>query len=358
MEVLGVEYVEFKAENEKPCIVSIHKNGTLNNAASSLDVLLTNTTLEEGDKVIFPEGEYTLPMTLPLDKSITLQGAGQSQTIVNGHIFVNSPSTGSVTLTASDMTLKGTDNSSAHGLIGMIGTGKNIVKLTNCKLDGGAVTAQTAAVGVRMESVGAELSLTNTDIDVNYYGIGLRNKEQVLDITGGTFTAWGAIMTSAGSMSPSDGTLANTNTRITAKDATFISRTLLNGKSNSYGAVILQEKYNGVTADFTNCELRAVDGLDPLINATQATATDIRSYGNTITFTGCTLSSLEGTNNLPDGSNGYLHAGVIRLGWSGTDDKSEFADNTITINNSTLNGKEGENWVYSHREKEAKNTTS
>ena len=316
--------------------------------------LLTNTTLEEGDKVIFPEGEYTLPMTLPLDKSITLQGAGQSQTIVNGHIFVNSPSTGSVTLTASDMTLKGTDNSSAHGLIGMIGTGKNIVKLTNCKLDGGAVTAQTAAVGVRMESVGAELSLTNTDIDVNYYGIGLRNKEQVLDITGGTFTAWGAIMTSAGSMSPSDGTLANTNTRITAKDATFISRTLLNGKSNSYGAVILQEKYNGVTADFTNCELRAVDGLDPLINATQATATDIRSYGNTITFTGCTLSSLEGTNNLPDGSNGYLHAGVIRLGWSGTDDKSEFADNTITINNSTLNGKEGENWVYSHREKEAK----
>ena len=76
-------------------------------------------------------------------------------------------------------------------------------------------------------------------------------------------------MTSAGSMSPSDGTLANTNTRITAKDATFISRTLLNGKSNSYGAVILQEKYNGVTADFTNCELRAVDGLDPLINATQ-----------------------------------------------------------------------------------------
>ena len=354
LEVLGVENVEFKTENEKPCIVSIHKNGTLNNAASSLDVLLTNMILEEEDKVIFPEGEYTLPMTLPLDKSITLQGAGQSQTIVNGHISVNSPSGGSVALTVSDMTLKGTDNSSAHGLIGMIGTGKDIVKLTNCKLDGGAVTAQTAAVGVRMESVGAELSLTNTDIDVNYYGIGLRNKEQVLDITGGTFTAWGAIMTSAGSMSPSDGTLANTNTRITAKDATFISRTLLNGKSNSYGAVILQEKYNGVTADFTNCELRAVDGLDPLINATQATAMDIRSYGNTITFTGCTLSSLEGTNNLPDGSNGYLHAGVIRLGWSGTDDKSEFADNTITINNSTLNGKEGENWVYSHREKEAK----
>ena len=124
---------------------------------SSLDVLLTNMILEEEDKVIFPEGEYTLPMTLPLDKSITLQGAGQSQTIVNGHISVNSPSGGSVALTVSDMTLKGTDNSSAHGLIGMIGTGKDIVKLTNCKLDGGAVTAQTAAVGVRMESVGCLL---------------------------------------------------------------------------------------------------------------------------------------------------------------------------------------------------------
>lgn len=355
LKVLGVENVEFKTENEKPCIVSIHRDGTLNNAVSSLDVLFsTKMILEEEDKVIFPEGEYTLPMTLPLDKSITLQGAGRSQTIVNGHIFVNSPSGGSATLTASGITLKGNNNGSAHGLIGMIGAGKDIVKLTNCKLDGGSVTAQTAAVGVRMESVGADLSLTNTDIDVNYYGIGLRNKEQVLDITGGTFTAWGAIMTSAGSMSPSDGTLANTNTRITAKDATFISRTLLNGKSNSYGAVIFQEKYNGVTADFTNCELRAVDGLNPLIHATQATATDIRSYGNTITFTGCTLSSLEGTNNLPDGSNGYLHAGVIRLGWRGTNDQSVLANNTITINNSTLNGKEGENWVYSYRKKEAK----
>ena len=46
--------IEFKTENEKPCIVSIHKNGTLNNAASSLDVLLTNMILEEEDKVSFP----------------------------------------------------------------------------------------------------------------------------------------------------------------------------------------------------------------------------------------------------------------------------------------------------------------
>lgn len=354
LNITGAENVSFRAENGRPCIVSFNADHSLKNASSDLTTLLANTTLEDGDNIIFPEGEYTLPKSLSLDKSIIIQGAGKEKTIIKGHIFVISPSSSSTQLDAMNLTLKGNDNSSAHGLIGMIGKGKDVVKLTNCKLDGGSVTAQTAAVGVRMESVGADLSLTNTDVDVNYYGIGLRNKEQVLDITGGTFTAWGAIMTSAGSMSPSDGTLANTNTRITAKDATFISRTLMNGKSNSYGAIIFQEKYNGVTADFTNCELRAVDGLDPLIHATQATATDIRSYGNTITFTGCTLSSLEGTNNLPDGSNGYLHAGVIRLGWSGTDDQSEFADNTITINNSTLNGKEGENWVYSHRKKEAK----
>lgn len=358
--VLADQSVKFRtvdASGNEICEAIVIRSAQGDTVRMALDTTAFKSCLTsafENDNIILPIGTYTLPQTLTLDRSQGLIGAGKDKTIVNGHIFVNSPSAGSVTLTASDMTLKGTDNSSAHGLIGMIGTGKDIVKLTNCKLDGGAVTAQTAAVGVRMESVGAELSLTNTDIDVNYYGIGLRNKEQVLDITGGTFTAWGAIMTSAGGLNPSDGTLANTNTRITAKDATFISRTLLNGISNSYGAVIFQEKYNGVTADFTNCELRAVDGLDPLINATQATATDIRSYGNTITFTGCTLSSLEGTNNLPDGSNGYLHAGVIRLGWSGTDDKSEFADNTITINNSTLNGKEGENWVYSHRKKEAK----
>ena len=103
LEVLGVENVEFKTENEKPCIVSIHKNGTLNNAASNLDVLLTNMILEEEDKVIFPEGEYTLPMTLPLDKSITIQGAGQDKTIIKGAILVN----GSANNTATDVKIKG-----------------------------------------------------------------------------------------------------------------------------------------------------------------------------------------------------------------------------------------------------------
>ena len=103
LEVLGVENVEFTTEDEKPCIVSIHKNGTLNNAASSLDVLLTNMILEEEDKVIFPEGEYTLPMTLPLDKSITIQGAGQDKTVIKGAILIN----GSANSTATDVKIKG-----------------------------------------------------------------------------------------------------------------------------------------------------------------------------------------------------------------------------------------------------------
>lgn len=103
LEVLGVENVEFKTENEKPCIVSIHKNGTLNNAASNLDVLLTNMILEEEDKVIFPEGEYTLPMTLPLDKSITIQGTGRDKTIIKGAILIN----GSANNTATDIKIKG-----------------------------------------------------------------------------------------------------------------------------------------------------------------------------------------------------------------------------------------------------------
>ena len=103
LEVLGVENVEFKTENEKPCIVSIHKNGTLNNAASNLDVLLTNMILEEEDKVIFPEGEYTLPMTLPLDKSITIQGTGRDKTIIKGAILIN----GSANNTATDVKIKG-----------------------------------------------------------------------------------------------------------------------------------------------------------------------------------------------------------------------------------------------------------
>lgn len=51
-------------------------------------------------------------------------------------------------------------------------------------------------------------------------------------------------MTSAGGLSSSDGALASTNTVIEISNATLNAATISN---EPYGAVVLQEKYNGVT---------------------------------------------------------------------------------------------------------------
>lgn len=80
-------------------------------------------------------------------------------------------------------------------------------------------------------------------------------------------------------------------------------------------------------------------------------ALDIRSYGNKVTVKGSHLSSLYGENYYKlEGKT--LHAAIINLGWHGSGDKSVLADNTIEITNSQLNGKIGENPVYSYRDKE------
>ena len=57
--------------------------------ACDMSGLLSEVDLTDQNRIVFPEGEYTLPMTLPLDKSITIQGAGQDKTIIKGAILVN-----------------------------------------------------------------------------------------------------------------------------------------------------------------------------------------------------------------------------------------------------------------------------
>lgn len=95
--------VKYQIADEKSAITVFNQDGSLRNAACDMSGLLSEVDLTDQNRIVFPEGEYTLPMTLPLDKSITIQGAGQDKTIIEGAILVN----GSANNTATDVKIKG-----------------------------------------------------------------------------------------------------------------------------------------------------------------------------------------------------------------------------------------------------------
>lgn len=334
--------------SDKECIYALDKASVVGNAASDINSFLSNTKIDDIDQVIFPEGTFELPETFTLDKSLTIEGAGKDKTTIKGHIEVNPKQDETATLTAKGLTLEGNNDGSAHGIIGIIGngTGKGKVNLTDCKISGGALKGQTAAVGVRMESVGAELTMKNTDIDVYYYGLGLREKNQKVTINGGSITGRAAIMTSAGNLG---GYLDPTGTSITATGTTFIGKTIAQGEGESYGTIVLQEKYNGVKGEFTNCTIETVPGIDNGKDAEkQMSALCVRSYGNTLNFSGSKLFATYAENNIA-GINSKIHASVIQLGWHDADfkgdDVSTPSQNTIALRNCELKAKEGEKYL-------------
>lgn len=332
--------------SDKGCIYALDKASVVGNAASDINSFLSNTKIDDIDQVIFPEGTFELPQTFTLDKSLAIEGAGKDKTTIKGHIEVNPKQGETATLTAKGLTLEGNNNNFGHGIIGITGNGTGKVGLTDCKISGGALKGQTAAVGVRMESVGAELTMKNTDIDVYYYGLGLREKNQKVTINGGSITGRAAIMTSAGNLG---GYLDPTGTSITATGTTFIGKTIAQGEGESYGTIVLQEKYNGVKGEFTNCTIETVPGIDNGKDAEkQMSALCVRSYGNTLNFSGSKLFATYAENNIA-GINSKIHASVIQLGWHDADFKGDDAStpsqNTIVLTNCELKAKEGEKYL-------------
>lgn len=332
--------------SDKECIYTLDKGSVVGNAASDIKSFLSNTKIADNDQVIFPEGTFELPQTFTLDKSLTIEGAGKDKTTIKGHIEVNPKQGETATLTTKDLTLEGNNNSFAHGIIGITGNGTGKVDLTDCKISGGTLKGQTAAVGVRMESAGAELTMKNTDIDVYYYGLGLREKNQKVTINGGSITGRAAIMTSAGNLG---GYLDPTGTSITATGTTFIGKTIARGEGESYGTIVLQEKYNGVKGKFTDCTIETVPGIDNGKDAEkQMSALCVRSYGNTLNFSGSKLFATYAENNIA-GINSKIHASVIQLGWHDADfkgdDTSTPSQNTIKLTNCELKTKEGEKYL-------------
>lgn len=340
----GIENVKFQSEGGKPCITVYKQDGSLRNAASDITTLLTKISISDGDKVVFPEGSFTFPQKFVLDKSLTIEGAGKDKTILTGTVQVTATYGTKVNFNNLHLSASSTD---VHAI--EVGTDKGNeapdITITDCMID-------NANNGVRLMGAGAKLTLKNTDITARYYGVSVRNEKQTVSIDGGTIKGWAAIMTSAGGLTTGDGTLASTGTSIDIKNATLKSATISN---EGYGVIVLQEKYNGVTLAIDGSTLEATDEN---IGTNEAgvralSALDIRSYGNKVTVKGSHLSSLYGENYYKlEGKT--LHAAIINLGWHGSGDKSVLADNTIEITNSQLNGKIGENPVYSYRDKEEK----
>lgn len=340
----GIENVKFQSEGGKPCITVYKQDGSLRNAASDITTLLTKISISDGDKVVFPEGSFTFPQKFVLDKSLTIEGAGKDKTTLTGTVQVTATYGTKINFNNLHLSASSTD---VHAI--EVGTDKGNeapdITITDCMID-------NANNGVRLMGAGAKLTLKNTDITVRYYGVSVRNEKQTVSIDGGTIKGWAAIMTSAGGLTTGDGTLASTGTSIDIKNATLKSATISN---EGYGVIVLQEKYNGVTLAIDGSTLEATDEN---IGTNEAgvralSALDIRSYGNKVTVKGSHLSSLYGENYYKlEGKT--LHAAIINLGWHGSGDKSVLADNTIEITNSQLNGKIGENPVYSYRDKEEK----
>ena len=340
----GIENVKFQSEGGKPCITVYKQDGSLRNAASDITTLLTKISISDGDKVVFPEGSFTFPQKFVLDKSLTIEGAGKDKTTLTGTVQVTATYGTKINFNNLHLSASSTD---VHAI--EVGTDKGNeapdITITDCMID-------NANNGVRLMGAGAKLTLKNTDITARYYGVSVRNEKQTVSIDGGTIKGWAAIMTSAGGLTTGDGTLASTGTSIDIKNATLKSATISN---EGYGVIVLQEKYNGVTLAIDGSTLEATDEN---IGTNEAgvralSALDIRSYGNKVTVKGSHLSSLYGENYYKlEGKT--LHAAIINLGWHGSGDKSVLADNTIEITNSQLNGKIGENPVYSYRDKEEK----
>lgn len=346
VKISGIENTTIINGKGVPYISIFKSDGSFYNAVADITTLLTKISIENNDQVIFPEGTFELAQTFTLDKSLTIEGAGKDKTTIKGHIEVNPKQGETATLTAKGLTLEGNNNSFAHGIIGITGNGTGKVDLTDCKISGGTLKGQTAAVGVRMESAGAELTMKNTDIDVYYYGLGLREKNQKVTINGGSITGRAAIMTSAGNLG---GYLDPTGTSITATGTTFIGKTIARGEGESYGTIVLQEKYNGVKGEFTNCTIETVPGIDNGKDAEkQMSALCVRSYGNTLNFSGSKLSASYAENNIA-GINSKIHASVIQLGWHDADfkrnDASTPSQNTIALTNCELKAKEGEKYL-------------
>ena len=290
-------------------------------------------------------GNYAADLTI--DRAIDIVGAGSGEggTTITGLMNITATDGAKVNLSELHLTPNNINNKAIT--VGTAsGTETPVVAATNCVID-------KAQRGFNILSVGAQVYTKNTNIDVTYYAISLCNERQKISIEGGTIQGWAAVMTTAnGGLSNPKGEIASTGTEIVVNNATLISKILSN---ENYGVIVLQEKYNGISATITNSTLIAIG--DNTINPQYSAILDIRSYNNVVTVTNSELNCTNGANE--------AGGAVVSLGWNHADfgrehdgnvhfsqvkDYSIPTTNTVTIGNDCqITMKEGEKLVVTSR---------
>lgn len=295
-------------------------------------ITYTNAEIYLSGHVYLAEGTYT--ENLEIDNDIKIIGTNLNSKIV-GTIQVTNTTGADVSLEKLTVEMPVAGYGS-NGIVGV--TGNANISIVDSKITT-ENKGQTTSVGVRMTGDGAKVKLKNTDIDVYYYGIGLRNINQELSIDGGTIDGWAAIMTSAGGLGskPTD-----TNTKIDIKNAYLNSTAVSN---EAYAPVVLQEYYDKVTLTINNSTLNV--GAPVVVGAEDKTsALEIRSFGNVVNVSNSTLIAKDATNE-ENVDTKKKAAAVVRIGASNP--ISEGAANTIKFINTDMQSKEGEMKFVSYR---------
>lgn len=300
---------------------------------------------ESVSSITLAKGNYTADLTIDRAIDIVGAGSGDSGTTITGIMNITATNGAKVNLSELHLTPNNINNKAIT--VGTAsGTETPVVTATNCVID-------KAQRGFNILSVGAQVYTKSTNIDVTYYAISLCNEKQKISIEGGTIQGWAAIMTTAnGGLSSPKGDIASTGTEIVVNNATLISKILSN---ENYGVIVLQEKYNGISATITNSTLTAVG--DNQINPQYSAILDIRSYNNVVTVTNSELNCTNGANE--------AGGAVVSLGWSHADFGREYENdvhfsqvkdysipttNTVTIDNDCrIAMKEGEKLVVTSR---------
>ena len=259
-------------------------------------------------------GTYTEEVTI--NKGITIKGTKEVQVIGTMQVTASS---GIVNLDGFNIKMSTANATSNNGIIGI--TANSTVNINDMTIESGENKAPSLAVGIRLTGANAEVNITKSNIDAYYYGISLRNVGQNVSIDNCTIKGWAAVMTSKGDIG-----VVESNSSIIIKNSTLESVTISQGPSNEYGAIVLQEGYNKVNLSVSDSTVETGKLAGNATNAYQTVAFDIRSFGNTVGFTNCTMNAKSALNT--------SNAGVIRIG---TDKETTTKkENIINLNNNTF----------------------
>lgn len=232
----------------------------------------------------YTQGVYTYNGDLTIRDGITVEvaqntGGTQGKALINGQVVVD----GAQGVVLNNISVEATTGDATGAILTKQGAAITV--------NNGSVvnnSTGTGACGIRMEGQGDSVTLNNATVKAaKYYGIGVRNTDQKVEVNDSEITGWAAIMTSNGSsQEPTD-----RNVKITVKNSKLYGYHASNATaSEGYGTVVLQENFEKVNFTAENTYFYA--GVNHTLTGVESdglyqNALQVRSYGNTINLTNC-----------------------------------------------------------------------